>query len=280
MEHCRAHFAPDVPDLESIGLERTEELFAPFPQGSGPSGRAELCSAERGRERIRLPLPGTPDENGRVHERPQGSGTGWLWLVRYDGASGWRELAGARLRRPRSASLASRDWNLICHARRFGIATPEPVALFEDGRGPVARRSALLVRELDDWTRLDRWLGERHDDAAWGRAARALGQLLARLQRAGIHLPKLAPEHLWLSPDDGCGRRPNVDPALRVRHRPTIAITRFEDGRLGALGEDRLRATAARLEARMTAAFPKRARTLVCGHAGRALVDERQAVSS
>ena len=279
VERFRVHFAPDVSDLASVGVAEAEDLFEPFPRGKGPASRAQPVGSEPGRERIRLPLPGTPDENGRVHERPQGAGTGWLWLVRYDGTGSWRELAGARLRRPRSTSLASRDWNLICHARRFGIATPEPFALIEDGRGPVARRSALLVRELEDWTRLDRWLQEPHDDRAWGRAARALGELVARLQRAQLQLPNLAPEHLWLSPDDGCGRRPNVDPALRVRHRPTIGVSHFEGGRLGPVDDEQQRTTAARIEAAIGGAFPTRARVLLCGHAGRGRTERSRVVT-
>lgn len=268
MSGLRVHLAPGVPDPSALGLVDGSELLHPAPDGAlaavGSSGaRAEVVAEEPGRTLVRYPLPGTPDVDGRVHERPRGAGTGWLWVVRYDERAPWRELARARLRAPRSASLAGHDWNLICHLRAQGLATPELVALVEEGAGPIARRSALVVRELDGWTRLDRWVAREHDPAAWRRAAGAVGRFAAGLSRAGVDLPELDPSDLWISPSEpGCGSSAPPGAALRVLARPAIALATVRFARFARGSPARTRRLLERLDEALgrSARVPERAR--------------------
>ena len=268
MAAVTVHFAPGVPDLGSIGVEAPEELLSGWAvpdagaRRRSTAERSELVSEQPGRTILRRPLPGTPDENGRVHERPCGAGTGWLWIVRYDAGSPWRELARARLRAPRSQSLAGRDWNFACQLRAHGVATPELVALVEDGSGPVARRSALVVRELEDWTRLDRWLAREHDGPTWRSVAGALGRFFYGLRRASVDLPELELADLWVSPDEACSRAPVVDGTLQVRRRASLALGNLRGARFAPVTEFRVRRGLERLDAQAGAVadVPERAR--------------------
>lgn len=243
--------APGLCGIEALGAGGAEVLLGradsaetlDAPGGTG--ARARVVRQERGRVELRFPLPGTPDASGRLSGRPGGSGTGWVRLIRFDarGLTRARELWGARLGAPPSRSLAAREWNLFCYLNAHGVATPELLALGELGRGPVAARSFLVVRELEGWQRLDRWLERagpgRPAARDLARAADALGRTLGALRRAGVWLPALELSDLWIAPAraGGCGppaTSPSAAPGLRLRPASALALARLRRGRLAA----------------------------------------------
>jgi hypothetical protein len=161
-----------------------------------------------------------------------------------------RELLDARLTAPRSESLAEREWNLLCHLRAHGVGIPELLAVGALGRGPVARRSFLVVREPERMVRLDRWLAM---DVSVERRARGLASVeatLVALARMGARLPRLAPEDLWLSAEEAvtgegaesdCGAHALADlrassalGKLRRNRAPGVVVARAWGGRVGA----------------------------------------------
>ena len=192
--------APSIPDLRALGARDPDDLL-----GRGGAlaeeRRARVLLDEPGREVLRCPLPGTPDPGGSLRGRPEGAGTGWVELHRYSGA-GIREGLRARFTAPRSTSLAERDWNLLCHLRGHGVATPEPLAVARTGAGPFSRRSVLVVRSLEGFQPARVWLARRHQPAERRRGLRALGLFFRRLAVIGIELPRLAPDQLLLSTED------------------------------------------------------------------------------
>ncbi|MEX1024750.1 MAG: hypothetical protein WD226_06690 [Planctomycetota bacterium] len=164
----RLREAPELPGPAALGLEDYTPLFAKEPRLE----RVErLPDGRDGRERWRLPLPGTPGADGRLTGPPRGAGTGWLELWR------WR---GGAVFGPRPAD---RTWNLLCSLRAAGVATPMPLFVAADGL--FERSSVLLLRELEGYSP---WL------AAWRAATprdrrlleRALEAFVARLARAGV----------------------------------------------------------------------------------------------
>jgi len=182
-------------DLAALGLDSAAELFAPT---AALSPRLETLERSPARARFRLPLPGTPDARGNLTGRPGALGTGWLWLSTYSGGLG--ELLRARCTRPRSASLAEREWNLLCHLRAQGVGTCEPLLVGARGAGLVSARSFLLVRAPEDAFPLPRWLRTDGIGAERERGLRSLGLMLARLAHAGVEPRALRAEHLWLTP--------------------------------------------------------------------------------
>src|SRR6185503_10072654 len=110
-------------------------------------------------------------------------GTGWLWLT-VERRTPWTELVAARCTHPRSASLAEREWNLLCHLRANGVGTPEPLLVGTRGAGPLARCSFLLVRALEEGAPLQRYLRTDGIGAERERAFQALALCFANLARA------------------------------------------------------------------------------------------------
>lgn len=212
---------------EALGLESTQPLFAPT---SALSARLELLEESAGRRRLRFPLPGTPDARGNLSGKPGPLGTGFLWLTVYRGGLG--ELLRARCTHPRSASLAEREWNLLCHLRAHGVGTPEPVLVGARGAGLFAAHSFLLVRAPADAFPLPRWLRTDGIGAERERGLEALGRALASLRRSGVVLPRLRAEHLWLTPS-GSGECETQDHGgLRKNRLPGVTITDVRGGRM------------------------------------------------
>jgi len=198
----RLFFASEHGGITALGLGASDALF---DADARLSGRMEVLSDAHGVRRVRFPLPGTPDARGRLLEKPGALAPGWVRLTAFREPA-WGELLRARLTSPRSASLAEREWNLLCHLRQHGVGTPEPLIVGARGAGVVARRSFLLVRELEGALALERWLrpagpGGLADERE--RGLRSLGLFLANLARAGVLLPELAPGHLWITPAGG-----------------------------------------------------------------------------
>ena len=227
--------------LADLGLAVGPELFEPAAE-LGPRGR--WLAREAGRSRLRLPLPGTPDEQdarGRLTGRPGPAGTGWIVVERWSDAP-LSALLAARFRAPRSASLAERSWNLACHLRAHGIDAPEPLAVGALGRGLVARRSFLVTRELAGYVPLPALLaalppgppgppvppvppvhGDVREAGPRARALQALGAALARLFAAGVHPRALPAELFQLSPPEDAagdaakdGTQDGAEPAARA----------------------------------------------------------------
>jgi hypothetical protein len=239
---------PGVPDIEALGASRFEDLMG----GGGLLGeqRAEVVHRTRRHTVLRVPLPGTPDREGRVHEAPRGAGTGWVYLTRYTSGP-LLERADARLSSPRSTSFAARDWNLICHLREHGVGTPEPLAMGEVVRPLFSGHSFLMTRALDSMQQLPEWLERNPGADQRRRAALALGLTLARLVASRVHLPRLEAEHLYLSAassdqspveDGACAARqiaalvhdgPKTPvPGTVFRQLPEVALGSVRSGRI------------------------------------------------
>ena len=236
--------APGVPGIEALGASRAEDWLG---DGSAleTGDRIEIVSAGPVETVALIPLPGTPDETGRRRERPRGAGTGWLVLHRY--RRGGAELLRARLTRPRSASLAARRWNLICHLRAHGIGAPQLVAMGEGGPG----ESFLLERELDGFAPLPRVLDAGPSGRRRGAVLRSVGLSLGALFRSGTWLPRLRPGSILVQLDPAGGVRPGSEHcaaleieslqleagtlrSLRLRRRrlPGVAFVDLDRGRV------------------------------------------------
>jgi hypothetical protein len=210
--------------LGDLGLDSAEPLFEP---STALSPRLERLEQSASRTRWRFPLPGTSDARGNLTGRPGPLGTGWLWLTVFRGRLG--ELLRARCTHPRSASLAEREWNLLCWLRAHGVGTPEPLLVGARGSGFVAGRSFLLVRAPEDAFPLPRWLRTDGIGAERERGLVALGAALARLVRARVELPRLAAGDLWLTPGQGCEAGEPGPPKNRL---PGVSIVAVRGGRL------------------------------------------------
>jgi hypothetical protein len=190
-----------------------------------------------------VPLPGTPDEHGRQHERPRGAGTGYLWLERFDsgGVAGVR----ARITHPRSSSVAARHWNLICHLQAHGVVAPQLVAVGERGASPFGAQSFLITRELAGFVPLARFLADERDSSLRRRALHSLALAGAQVLRCGAWLPCTTLDGVMVQThDDQCAALQVVDlrseqHELRARglvrgRLPAIAFTQFVGGSLRA----------------------------------------------
>lgn len=242
---------PGVPDLGALGASSFEDLMGRVGRLS-TEDRAEVVHRTSRHTVLRLPLPGTPDPAGRVHESPRGAGTGYVYLTRYV-RGGLGERLDARLSAPRSTSFAARDWNLICHLRQGGVGTPEPLAMGEIVRPVFSRCSFLMTRALDGMQPLVEWL-RLHPEPSERRAATlALGITLARLIASRVHLPSIEAGHLYLasassadSPhveDDACAAQKiaalaqpkelgSLVPGAVFRRLPEVAVGSVRGGRI------------------------------------------------
>lgn len=181
--------APDVPDLAALGASSPEDLLADPPRV------VTAARIERVGKLWRVPLPGTPDRDGRQHEKPRGAGTGQLYVQRYGG--GWAAVR-ARLSHPRSTSLAARHWNIACHLQANGVTTPQLVALVELPGALAAPLSVLITRELEGFVSLRTWLGSPLDSAARQRGLESLQRALDAVQRCGVSLPGATLDNVML----------------------------------------------------------------------------------
>ena len=232
--------APDVPAVASLGVRDPADLLTADRASLATTtlARGVSLGLRDGVEEIRYPLPGTPDERGRQHERPMGAGTGWLRLLRW--SRGGAELWRARFSSPRSASLAERAWNVMCHAQAAGVGVPELVAVGAAGRGLVARRSFLVTREPDRSIPLPEWAGLERDEETTRRGLRSLAAAAERLAAAGVLLGRLEPRDVWIErPRAGCGESV---PAAGERNRlPGVLIARFDGAQVVERGDERAR---------------------------------------
>lgn len=211
--------------LAALGLDSAEKLLEPE---LAHLTRARELSAAPGTRRIEFALPGTPDVRGNLTGRPGELGTGFLWLTSY--ATPLGTALRARFTAPPSASLAERDWNVLCLLRAAGVGTPEPLCVGAAGSGLVARRSFLVLRALADSFPLARWLATDGLGEERARGLAALGATLANLVRARWLLPELAPEHLWLTPS-GSGECETDGPGLRKNKLPGVSVSEVRGAR-------------------------------------------------
>ena len=230
--------APGLETVRALGAESGRDLLDP---GSGLWGEAYAATLASDPEstHLRVPLPGTPLLGLARVGRPAGSGTGWVRLRRYARA-GWRARLAARLSAPRSDSLAAREWNLLCHLRRFGVTTPEPLALVAEEHPFCAARSALVTRELASFRPARAWLEHVRDPRERARALAAAGRALARaVLAARVVLPRLDLDALEVAlpdephgPGDACGASGPGLPGLALRRRSELAIVDVRGARI------------------------------------------------
>lgn len=227
--------APEVGDLAALGAASLDDLLG-TGAGLSEEQRAQELASDDGMVLLRCPLPGTPGPGGPPSGRPRGAGTGWVVLRRYRRAS-LGELLRARFTRPRSDSLASREWNLLCHLRAAGVTTPEPLAVGGEPHPLFSRRSVLVTRELGGMRPAPDWFAREADPTRRRLGLRALGLALARLFRSGADLPRLAAGDLWLADPEGpegpqgCGEAP-LAAGLGWRRLPEVAVASVRGGRL------------------------------------------------
>ena len=236
MSATTIRLAPGVPGLEALGAACFDDLMG-RARGLATADRERVVSAAAGEVLVLVPLPGTPDERGVQHERPRGAGTGLLWVRRFEARP--IELLRARLTRPRSTSLAAREWNLICHLQAHGVGAPQLVALGEGARG----ESFVAMRVLEGFETLERWLAAWTSPSARRHAVRSLGRALAALFRSGTWLPALSLADIWIASGplplecaalelEALRARSELVRGLQRRRLPSIALTGFRRGRI------------------------------------------------
>jgi len=240
VEVIRTRLGRGVPDLAALGAREAADLLEPETRlAAWP--RAEVLADDGACLRVRYPLPGTPDAAGRVQGRPRGAGTGWV-VLEVHRASPWGAALRARFGRPRSASLAERDWNLLCHLRARGVGAPEPVAVGAVGSGLVWSRSFAAAGALDGLLPPGAGVGRAADRGALHGGARALGAALARLFESGVVLPRLALDDVRLSAREACAGAAPPDGArgdvpgdalggLRLRRLPGVVLAELAGAR-------------------------------------------------
>ena len=247
MKSSTLRLAPDVPDLQGLGADCFEDLMG-WSEGLVGGPRAELLEEGRGWKLWRAPLPGTPDADGKVTERPRGAGTGWIQIKRFEGG-GIGSAMRARLGQPRSSSFAGREWNLLCRLREVGVPTPEPLAIGEVSAALFSPASVLVTRELDDVQPMEAWLAERPDGRSRARLSRALGVFFRRLFAAGVGPLSLSPSSIVVGTDDPSAASdcafvqlaPKAEGALRFGDLPDVCLMSVPEG----LGQAELGATEA-----------------------------------
>ena len=233
MEAIRAHLDPAIRSFDAFGVADPSELLdAP----DLAHGRSEPLPRVNGRERLRFPLPGTPtDSSGTLTGAPRGAGTGWVVLERWTRVP-WSRLLHARLTQPRSASVAERTWNLLCHLRRHGVGAPRPLAVGARGRGFVSRQSFLLTAELANAVTLPEWLETETRPRERALGLRSVGVLLAKLLDARVRIAGLDAAHLVVQAPragrDACAEEsepsacdaPTVD-GFELNRMPSVVLT-------------------------------------------------------
>jgi len=247
--NVRVKLAQGVADVAALGADDALELFAPHVPRSGAE-RAQVVRAGAAARLIRLPLPGTPHADGPLTDRPRGSGTGWIFVRQYSGAGLGRALS-TRFGSPPSASLAEREWNVLCHLRAHGVVTPEPLAVGARAGGWFSKQSFLVTRAIEEGLSAPLWFAEQRDEDLRNDALLALGLTLQRVADARVELPHLAPEHLLILPltdrdqpetaGDACGleqiiarreRNPvEFERELKWKRLPDIVLTSVRAGR-------------------------------------------------
>jgi len=230
-----------APGLESVRALGAESGRALLEAGAGLWGEphAQALSREPGATLLRVPLPGTALGGLALLGRPAGSGTGWVRLRRYARAAGRARLV-ARFSAPRSDSLAAREWNVLCHLRRHGVTTPEPLALIAEAHPLFAARSALVTRELASFRPARAWLEHVRDPRERARALAAAGRALARAAlEARVALPRLGLDGLEVAlpeaepeGESSCGAGGPGLSGLALRRRSEVAIADVRGARI------------------------------------------------
>lgn len=263
----RLKLDPELTGLAGLGVERSAQLLGAEPWDCPRLEVLEPAGGNRP-ERLRFPLPGTPDRPGGAPTGlPAGSGTGWVVLERWHAAA-WFALLRARFTQPPSASLAERHWNLLCHLRAHGVGTPEPLCVGARGAGVVSRSSFLVTRELEDYEPLADWLARETRPLERALGLFAVGAMLAKLLGAGVQLPELGPEHLFLSEieaeEGSCSFRATPLPDGLTRNRlPSVVLTNVRGGSLRRLTARDAARLLDRLDARgLALEVPERRRIL------------------
>lgn len=235
---------PGVPDLLALGAESFEDLMGESGELEGESV-AEVRPSPAGCRILRVPLPGTVHQPGKKPSRPRGAGTGYVDVIRWTGGA-WSERFGTRFKAPRSSSFAARAWNLLCHLREAGVGTAEPMAMGQEQAPIFAKRSFLVTRALEPMMSLVEYLDENQEPEDQRHLAHALGLFLRRIFQAGVELPVLEPQMIFVSrlkkkpscaiqkiQEQSSGVAPEVPvPDLSTRALPELALADVQGGRI------------------------------------------------
>jgi hypothetical protein len=225
------HLAREIPSFDSLGVGDWR-CWLDEPGGEARGRGATVL--ERDAESVLMRFGGETNAPGVA-----GDG---LRMRAYTGTRP-RAALRARFTHPRSSCMAAREWNLLGHLRAQGVAVPEPLALGSARAAIFARRSFVVVRELEDAVALDEWLAGACSRDDRRRALAALGVFFGRLCASRVHLPDLALGDLRLLRVSACGlgTRASVASATGLALRPALECG-LEDVRGGRI----LKASAAR----------------------------------
>jgi hypothetical protein len=186
-------------------------------------------------------------------------------LVRVWKRASLAERLSARFTRPRSASLAEREWNLVCYARANGVGTCEPLAVGAEKAPLFAESSFFVAAPPRNVIGLAAWMKARLPGDVRARGAQSLLAALERASNAGLHLELGREEELVLSAEQALGAvgeqhggdcsplgqlPARTGAALERRALPSVYVLDFEGARIGGLGtnERRSRELRRRLE--------------------------------
>lgn len=167
------------------------------------------------------------------------------------------ERLSARFTRPRSASLAEREWNLVCYARANGIASCEPLAVGAEKAPLFAESSFFVAVPPRNVIGLAAWMKARLPGDVRARGAQALLAALDRAASANLHLELEREEELVLSAEEALGavgeqQAGDCSPlgqlparagtALERRPLPSVYVLDFTGARIGGRGSSERRA--------------------------------------
>jgi len=262
MQPDRILFAPAVDGFPALGAESADDLFQPDRLATW--SRAEILPSRAGDRVVRVPLPGTPDEWGKVYERPRGAGTGHVILRRYH--TSFRGGLVARMSHPRSESLAERGWNLSCKLREAGVGTPDLVLAAARGSAFFARESVLVVRDLEGMQPVSEWLEAARASESDRESDRELGlesvrKAIERLERSGVVLPELELRDIFVTTPSAksgsaCSSSPESAAPGPLRRLPGVVFANLRGGfQVADVRERRALAAAAKLKSELESAI-------------------------
>lgn len=178
----------------------------------------------------------------RLELQVPSSGTQAVYLKRYETnyRSGFARLMG-RLHWPGFADEAMQEWRALHEVRTLGISTAVPIAVGQDRRGGLVRRSFLMTAEIPDAVEGHTWMAQLPPPER-ARFLRQIAKLAQRFHGAGLVHKDFYVGHILVAPDHGNANLFLID--LQRVIRPTIFRRRWRLKDLGAMAYSTLNAGA------------------------------------